>query len=54
MPSTPSRTRTGATIQDRLAKHRLPGLRPYNQYKLAELKTRKVDVKLAPGCASAT
>jgi LmbE family N-acetylglucosaminyl deacetylase len=26
-----------------------PGLRPYNQYKLAELKTRKVDVKLAPG-----
>jgi LmbE family N-acetylglucosaminyl deacetylase len=26
-----------------------PGLRPYNQYKLAELKTRKVDVKLAAG-----
>lgn len=26
-----------------------PGLRPYNQYKLAELRTRKVDVKLAPG-----
>jgi LmbE family N-acetylglucosaminyl deacetylase len=26
-----------------------PGLRPYNQYKPAELKTRKVDVKLAPG-----
>ncbi|HEY1209544.1 MAG TPA: PIG-L family deacetylase [Terracidiphilus sp.] len=26
-----------------------PGLRPYNQYKLAQLKTRKVDVKLAPG-----
>jgi LmbE family N-acetylglucosaminyl deacetylase len=25
------------------------GLRPYNQYKTAELKTRKVDVKLAPG-----
>jgi LmbE family N-acetylglucosaminyl deacetylase len=25
------------------------GLRPYNQYKLAQLKTRKVDVKLAPG-----
>jgi LmbE family N-acetylglucosaminyl deacetylase len=25
------------------------GLRPYNQYKPAELKTRKVDVKLAPG-----
>ncbi len=25
------------------------GLRPYNQYKLAELRTRKVDVKLAPG-----
>ncbi|MGD0345245.1 MAG: PIG-L family deacetylase [Terracidiphilus sp.] len=24
------------------------GLRPYNQYKLAELRTRKVDVKLAP------
>jgi LmbE family N-acetylglucosaminyl deacetylase len=24
------------------------GLRPYNQYKTAELKTRKVDVKLAP------
>ena len=26
-----------------------PGLRPYNIYKDAELKTRKVDVKLAPG-----
>ena len=26
-----------------------PGLRPYNQYKPAELKTRKVDVKVAPG-----
>jgi LmbE family N-acetylglucosaminyl deacetylase len=26
-----------------------PGLRPYNQYKPAELKTRKVDVKLAAG-----
>jgi len=26
-----------------------PGLRPYNQYKLAQLKTRKIDVKLAPG-----
>jgi hypothetical protein len=26
-----------------------PGLRPYNQYKVAELKTRRVDVKLAPG-----
>ena len=26
-----------------------PGLRPYNLYKAAELKTRKVDVKLAPG-----
>ncbi len=25
------------------------GLRPYNLYKLAQLKTRKVDVKLAPG-----
>ncbi|MGD0938209.1 MAG: PIG-L family deacetylase [Terracidiphilus sp.] len=25
------------------------GLRPYNMYKPAELKTRKVDVKLAPG-----
>jgi hypothetical protein len=25
------------------------GLRPYNQYKPAELKTRKIDVKLAPG-----
>jgi LmbE family N-acetylglucosaminyl deacetylase len=25
------------------------GLRPYNQYKPARLKTRKVDVKLAPG-----
>jgi len=25
-----------------------PGLRPYNQYEPAELKTRKVDVKLAP------
>jgi hypothetical protein len=25
------------------------GLRPYNQYKPAQLKTRKVDVKLAPG-----
>ncbi len=26
-----------------------PGLRPTNQYKPAELRTRKVDVKLAPG-----
>jgi LmbE family N-acetylglucosaminyl deacetylase len=26
-----------------------PGLRPYNQYKPAELRTRKVDVKVAPG-----
>lgn len=26
-----------------------PGLRPYNQYARAELKTRKVDVKVAPG-----
>jgi LmbE family N-acetylglucosaminyl deacetylase len=26
-----------------------PGLRPYNLYKAAELKTRKVDVKIAPG-----
>ncbi len=26
-----------------------PGLRPYNQYLPAELKTQKVDVKLAPG-----
>jgi LmbE family N-acetylglucosaminyl deacetylase len=26
-----------------------PGLRPYNLYKPAELKTRKIDVKLAPG-----
>jgi LmbE family N-acetylglucosaminyl deacetylase len=26
-----------------------PGLRPYNQYKPAQLKTRKIDVKLAPG-----
>jgi LmbE family N-acetylglucosaminyl deacetylase len=26
-----------------------PGLRPYNQYKPAELKTRKIDVKLATG-----
>jgi LmbE family N-acetylglucosaminyl deacetylase len=26
-----------------------PGLRPYNLYKPAELKTRKVDVQLAPG-----
>ncbi|WP_109487907.1 PIG-L family deacetylase [Occallatibacter savannae] len=26
-----------------------PGLRPYNQYSPAQLKTRKVDVKLAPG-----
>ncbi len=25
------------------------GLRPYNQYKTGELKTRKIDVKLAPG-----
>ena len=25
------------------------GLRPYNQYKLSQLKTRKIDVKLAPG-----
>jgi LmbE family N-acetylglucosaminyl deacetylase len=25
------------------------GLRPYNQYKPAELRTRKIDVKLAPG-----
>jgi LmbE family N-acetylglucosaminyl deacetylase len=26
-----------------------PGLRPYNLYKPAQLKTRKIDVKLAPG-----
>ena len=26
-----------------------PGLRPYNLYRTAELKTRKIDVKLAPG-----
>jgi hypothetical protein len=26
-----------------------PGLLPYNQYKPAEMKTRKVDVKVAPG-----
>ena len=26
-----------------------PGLRPYNQYATAELQTRKIDVKLAPG-----
>ena len=26
-----------------------PGLSPYNLYQAAELKTRKVDVKLAPG-----
>jgi hypothetical protein len=26
-----------------------PGLRPYNLYQLAQLKTRKVDVKIAPG-----
>ena len=26
-----------------------PGLRPYNQYAPAELQTRKIDVKLAPG-----
>ena len=26
-----------------------PGLRPYNQYRPAELRTRKVDVKVAPG-----
>ena len=26
-----------------------PGLRPYNQYRPAELRTRKVDVKIAPG-----
>jgi len=26
-----------------------PGLLPYNQYKLAQLRTRKVDVKLVPG-----
>jgi LmbE family N-acetylglucosaminyl deacetylase len=26
-----------------------PGLRPYNQYEPAELRTRKIDVKLAPG-----
>jgi hypothetical protein len=26
-----------------------PGLRPYNQYKAAQLRTRKVDVKVTPG-----
>jgi hypothetical protein len=26
-----------------------PGLRPYNLYKAAQLKTRKIDVKIAPG-----
>ena len=32
-----------------MAEHRISGLRPYNQYKAAELRTRKVDVKVAPG-----
>ena len=39
----------GHDYADRLAKRRLPGLLPYNQYQPARLKTRKVDVKLAPG-----
>jgi LmbE family N-acetylglucosaminyl deacetylase len=29
-----------------------PGLRPYNQYKPATLRTRKVDVKVAPGLSA--
>lgn len=39
----------GRTYQSGWHSVGFPGLRPYNQYLPAELKTRKVDVKLAPG-----
>jgi LmbE family N-acetylglucosaminyl deacetylase len=58
---TPAATRTGAYSIKAVAQsagrtydsgwHSVgyPGLRPYNQYAPAELQTRKIDVKLAPG-----
>jgi len=46
----PGRGALGWTfLPHRLAERGYAGLRPYNQYKPAQLKTRKVDVKLAPG-----
>ena len=39
----------GERLLDRLAEIGYPGLRPYNQYEPAELRTRKVDVRVAPG-----
>jgi LmbE family N-acetylglucosaminyl deacetylase len=39
----------GRTYQTGWQSVSYPGLRPYNQYQMAELRTRKVDVKLASG-----
>jgi LmbE family N-acetylglucosaminyl deacetylase len=39
----------GRTYQSGWRSVGYPGLRPYNQYLPAELRTRKVDVKVAPG-----
>jgi len=39
----------GRTYQSGWQSVGYPGLQPYNLYKTAQLKTRKVDVKLAPG-----
>ena len=48
-PSRPSRTSDGKDYSTGWQSIGYTGLRPYNQYKPAELRTRKVDVKLAPG-----
>jgi hypothetical protein len=45
-PPTPLTPRTYTTGWQSIG---YPGLRPYNLYKAAQLKTRKIDVKLAPG-----
>jgi LmbE family N-acetylglucosaminyl deacetylase len=45
-PPTPLTPRTYTTGWQSIG---YPGLRPYNLYKPAQLKTRKIDVKLAPG-----
>ena len=39
----------GSTYQSGWQSIGYPGLRPYNLYQLAQFKTRKVDVKVAPG-----
>ena len=47
--SKPWRTSTGRTTRLAGRASGIQGLRPYNQYLAAELRTRKVDVKVAPG-----